>query len=138
MVQIRFRERWAESMMRERILTELHNSPGGLVASSLLARLKVDASTFEAAAVEALLMLSSDIYIAESRWRTNLKGKSARILSAIEAYTSSTGKKIFRASSALSSLAPDEHPTADELRGVLESSGGRFTLLPNEMIRRNS
>ncbi len=124
-------------MIRGRLLSELQASPSGMSLPSLLSTMKVDSGTPTAAALEAILLLSQDIYFAESRWRTSLKGKAARILSAIEAYASSTGKKIFRAGSALSSLGIDEHPTADELRYVLDSCGGRFTLLPNEMIRRN-
>jgi hypothetical protein len=124
-------------MIRDRILSELQTSPSGMSLPSLLSTMKIDGGTPNAAAVEAILLLLPDIYFAESRWRTSLKGKVARILSAIEAYASSTGKRIFRAGPALSSLAVDEHPTEDELREVLASSGGRFTLLPNEMIRRN-
>lgn len=124
-------------MMRDRLLSELQASPSGMSLPSLLSIMKIDSGSSTAAAVEAILLLLPEIYFAESRWRTSPKGKAARILSAIEAYASSTGKKIFRAGSALSSLAADEHPTADELSEVLDSCGGRFTLLPNEMIRRN-
>lgn len=124
-------------MIRDRILSELQASPSGMSLPSLLSTMKIDGGTPTAAAVEAILLLLPDIYFSESRWRTSLKGKAARILSAIEAYASSTGKRIFRAAPALSFLAVDEHPTEDELREVLASCGGRFTLLPNEMIRRN-
>jgi len=125
-------------MMRERLLKELQTSPTGLDLASLLSRLKIDGGTSACAAVEAVLLLSPEVYLSESRWRMGSKGKAGRILSAIEAYAGSTGKRIFRASAALSALSLDEHPTADELRGVLDSSGGRFTLLPNDMIKRNS
>lgn len=125
-------------MIRDRLLFELQAAPSGMSLPSLLSTMKIDSGAPNSAAVEAILLLSPDIYFAESRWRASLKGKAARILGAIEGYASSTGKKVFRASSALSSLAVDEHPTADELRDVLDSCGGRFTLLPNEMIRRNA
>jgi hypothetical protein len=108
-----------------------------LQLSELFSRLRIDSGSAAAAAVEAVLVLSPETQRVEARWRVGLKGKSSRILAAIEAYSSSTGKKIFRASSALGSLATDEHPTAEELREILGSSGGRFSLLPNEMIRRN-
>jgi hypothetical protein len=125
-------------VIRDQLLGELRNSITGLTLPSILSRLRIDAHSPAAAAVEAVLILSPDTQCVESRWKLSLKGRSARILSAIEAYSSSTGKKIFRAGPALAALTTDEHPTADELREVLDSSGDRFTLLPNEMIRRNS
>ena len=124
-------------MIRERLFGELLASPTGLDLPSLLSKMRIDAGTSASAAIEAILMLCPEVYLAESRWRMGSRGKASRILSAIEVYTSSTGKKIFRASAALSSLSADEHPTADELREILGSSGGRFTLLPNDMIKRN-
>jgi hypothetical protein len=124
-------------MIRDRVLKELQVSPMGLDLPSLLSKVGIDAVSSASSAVESILVLSSEVYLAESKWRIGSKSKSSRILSAIEVYTGSTGKKIFRVSAALSSLSADEHPTADELREILGSTGGRFTLLPNAMIKRN-
>lgn len=124
-------------MIRDRIIRELQAVPTGLDLSSLLSRMGIDVASAASASIESILMLSPEVYFAESRWRIGSKSKASRILSAIEVYTGSTGKKIFRASAALGSLSAEEHPTADELREILGSSGGRFTLLPNDMIKRN-
>lgn len=124
-------------MIRDRIIRELQASPTGLDLPSLLSRMGIDVASAASAPVESILVLSPEVYFAESRWRIGSKSKASRILSAVEVYTGSTGKKIFRASAALGSLSADEQPTVDELREILGSSGGRFTLLPNDMIKRN-
>lgn len=124
-------------MIKDRVLKELRVSPTGLDLPSVLSTMGIDGASSASSAIESILLLSPEVYFAESKWRIGSKSKASRILSAIEVYIGSTGKQIFRASAALSSLAADEHPTADELREILGSSGGRFTLLPNDMIKRN-
>src|SRR5207249_2752748 len=113
----------AATMIRDQVIEELRESPKGLSLSSILSRLRIDGCSPGAAAVEATLLLSPETHCAESRWRMTSKGRSGHILTSIEAYASSTGKKVFRASSALASLPTDEHPTVDELRELLDSSG---------------
>lgn len=124
-------------MIREQLITELRSAAGGLTLPTVLSRLRIDPYSPIAAAVEAILILTPEAQCMDSRWRLIPKGRSARILSEIEAYASSSGKIIFRAASALASLPTGEHPTADELKDVLDASGGRFSLLANDMIRRN-
>lgn len=124
-------------MIRDELVEVLRGAPAGLPLSSIFSTLKSESRGLPAAAVEALLLLSPDIRFLDGTWRLIGTGRSNRILAAIESYASATGRTIFRAASALAVLAPDEHPTPEELAELIETTGGRFKLLPNSMIRRN-
>ncbi len=87
--------------------------------------------------MEALLVLSPEVRLIDGRWRLIEVARRDRILAAVEAYASTTGKKLFRAAAALDGLSLKDQPTIEELKGVLASSGGRYSLLPNAMIKRN-
>jgi hypothetical protein len=56
---------------------------------------------------------------------------------ALENYVTATGKRIFRTASAIDGLPAEILPTEEELVQIIESSGGRFRLLPNQMIKFN-
>lgn len=87
--------------------------------------------------MEALLFLSPEIRLIDGRWRLIEVARRDRILAAVEAFASTTGKKLFRAASALDGLTLKDQPTIEELKGILASSADRYTLLPNAMIKRN-
>jgi len=124
-------------MLHDRLISALGQVPGGLTTTAIAERVESAMDPLNLAAVEATLLLSHEVSREGDRWKLVVKGRSAQILAAIESYADSSGRKIFRLAAALSSLPAQDHPTEEELREVLESSNGRFTLLPNAMIRRN-
>ena len=126
-----------EVTLHDRLLSVLAMAPGGMTSASTADRVEMPADPLSIAAVEAVLLLSREVNRDAGRWTLVVKGRSARLLAAIESYADASGKKIFRLASALSSLSVFEHPTEEELRDVLASSNGRFELLPNAMIKRN-
>lgn len=124
-------------MLREELIGILNQEQREHSATRLCEKLGHPASAENMAVVEALLMFSPEFEKVAQVWKLVKKGRTARILTAIENYADATGRKIFRLSTALADLPPHEHPTEDELRHALESSHGRFQILPNAMIKRN-
>lgn len=125
-------------MIRDRLLLALDGTPGGLSTESLARKVGVDPSPESLASLDALLMLSPETTRENDRWRLIGKNRTAQILAAIESYAITTGKKIFRLSSALEGLPAHEHPTEEELLKAVESSNGKYQLLRNAMIKRNA
>ncbi len=123
-------------MIREDLIQGLRQAPAGLPLATLLSQAGLDAA--EANLAEAVLLLSPEVGQMDGRWRLLDCGRLGRLLSAIDAFAASSGRKLFRAETALASLPAHEHPTQEELQDAIEASGGRYSLLPNLMIRRNS
>lgn len=124
-------------MIRDKLLNMFEESGNGLLLENVSEQF--DGKDIGVAyAIEAILMMSPEFACEEGRWKLLHKGKSAAILSAIESYADATGKKIFRATAALSNLSPGEQPTEEELREILTKSHGCYELLPNSMIKRRS
>jgi hypothetical protein len=124
-------------MLHGRLISALGQAPGGLTTTAIAERVDGPMDPLNLAAVEATLLLSPEVIREGDRWKLLVKGRSAQILAAIESCADSSGRKIFRLAAALSGLPAHDHPTEEELRAALESSNGRFALLPNAMIRRN-
>jgi hypothetical protein len=122
-------------MIRDELLQALRAAPAGLATATLITQAGLDPADADAA--EAVLLLSPEVGRGEGRWRLLDCGRSGRLLAAIESFAASSGRKLFRAEAALASLAAHEHPTQEELQEAVEASGGRYSLLPNLMIRRN-
>ena len=123
-------------MIRDAILTRLAETGGAAIGGLLHGTdLSVDAES--AAAVEMLLHYSSEVVFDNGKWKLAHAGRSATILAAIENYSVSTGRKIFRLSSALGRIPAHEHPNEDDLKQALDLSHGKYELLPNAMIKRN-
>jgi hypothetical protein len=123
-------------MIRDELIQSLRQAPAGLTTTTLLAQVGINATDADVA--EAVLLLSPEVGQAEGRWRLLDCGRIGRLLGAIEAHAAASGRKLFRAEAALAFLPAHEHPTQEELQDAIEASGGRFSLLPNLMIRRNS
>jgi hypothetical protein len=125
-------------MIRDRLLTILNDTPSGCSATTLAEQSGVGTEPESVAAVEFLCLFSPELVSDGSRWKLATSSSSGKILAAIENYATSSGKKIFRLSAALQGLPAHEHPTEDELAQALSASHGRFQLLPNAMIKRNT
>jgi hypothetical protein len=125
------------TLMRDRVLGMLQRVPAGASLGHILGELNINPHSEEGSAVEALLFLSPEVRLIDGRWRVVELARRDRILAAIEAYASTTGKRLFRVVTALDGLPLKDQPTVDELREVLASSNDRYTLLPNAMIKRN-
>jgi hypothetical protein len=124
-------------MIRDDLIQGLRQAPTGLPLATLLAQAGLD--TQDADLAEAILLLSPEVGHGESRrWRLLDCGRVGRLLAAIDGFAASSGRKLFRAEAALADLPAHEHPTQEELQEAIEASGGRYSLLPNLMIRRNS
>lgn len=123
-------------MIRDTIIAHLSETDGASVGS-LLQSAGLPAEAESLAAVELLLHYSSDVVLDGDKWKVAQAGRSATILAAIRNYASSSGRKIFRLSSALAQIPAHEHPNEEELKAALDLSHGEFELLPNAMIKRN-
>ncbi|MDM4018185.1 hypothetical protein [Roseiconus lacunae] len=123
-------------MIRDKLLSRLTELDGASV-TGLLQGSDVAIGPESTAAAELLLQYSSDVVLDDGKWKIAQAGRSATILAAIKNYATSSGRKIFRLSSALAKIPPHEHPNEDELRQALDHSHGEFELLPNAMIKRN-
>ena len=125
-------------MMRSQILAALSGPAARHYTIALVEACDLPVDPENAAAVQLLIHYMPEIVRDGDRWTLARVGKSSKILSAIENYAVSSGRKVFRLSSALAGIPANEHPTEDELRQALELSHGRFELLPNAMIRKTS
>ena len=125
-------------MIRDKLLDRLSLAQGTETTKSLTESC-CDAVTPESlAAVELLCRFTTEVSPMEGGWSVGKKNKTGKVLAMIENYSITTGKKIFRLTAALQELPPHEHPTQDEIEKVIDLSNGKFKLLPNAMIKRNS
>lgn len=125
------------SVRRDRIKRALDRAATGMSTRHLAEGLGDDGSPESLGGVEFLCVMSPDFQAANGVWLTTRVGKAAAVLVALENHVTSTGKRIFRSSAALEGLSADTLPTEEELVQILESSGQRFELLPNQMIKFN-
>lgn len=125
-------------MIRDTILGALSATKAGESPSTLVASCELPVEPEVSAALEVLLEYSPETIRDGDKWRLAQAGRTATILAAIENFSVSTGRKIFRLSSALRGIPPHEQPTEDELKQALGMSHGKYELLPNAMIKRNS
>jgi hypothetical protein len=123
-------------MIRDELIQALRQAPAGLATATVLAQAGLNVADADVA--EGILMLSPEVGQVDGRWRLLDCGRLGRLLGVIEAHATASGRKLFRAEAALASLPAHEHPTEEELQDAIEASGGRYSLLPNLMIRRNS
>ena len=124
-------------MIRDILLTRLTELPGGVSLRVIgkMCDVRLDAETLSS--VELLCNYLPELSSEGGKWRTGAIGRSSQLLVAIENYAMSSGRRIFRLSSALAAIPAHEHPTPEELKQALEMSHGKFEMLPNAMIRRN-
>ena len=123
-------------MIRDAILTRLAEAGGATIGGLLQGTdLYVDAES--TAAAEMLLYYSSEVVFDDGKWKIAQAGRSMTILAEIENYSVSTGRTIFRLSSALGRIPIHEHPNEGDLKQALDLSHGKYELLPNAMIKRN-
>ena len=86
-------------------------------------------------AIELLCALNPSVSHSAGGWRSSQMGKASSVILALENFAASTGKRIFRASSALEGLAADVLPTQAEFEEVIRNEGNKFEMLPNGMIK---
>lgn len=122
--------------LREGILRCLANSAEGCTTRHIAQTLEFNQSAEELATIEAFLLLSPECYQEGQRWRAKSTNRRARLLSELQRYADSSGRRIFRLATALGDVPPHDHPTEDELGAILD--GSDFELLPNAMIKRVS
>lgn len=122
--------------LRDALFRCLASSSEGCSTRRIAQALELDKTAEGIATVEAFLMLSPECYQEGSQWRVRSTNRRARILSELQRYADSSGRRIFRLSAALSHVEAHEHPTEEELSATLE--GSEFELLPNAMIKRVS
>jgi hypothetical protein len=86
-------------------------------------------------AIELLCALNPSVSHSGGGWRSSQMGKASSVILALENFAASTGKRIFRASSALEGLAADLLPTQAEFEEVIRNEGNKFEMMPNGMIK---
>ncbi len=125
-------------MLRDKLLSALGSSKDGMSSRNLADQVDYKTDACSIAALDSMLLFFPEVVREGSRWKIAAqKSRSSRILAAIESYADSTGKKIFRLSTALASIPAHEHPTEEELSHILSASHGKYQLLKNAMIKRN-
>lgn len=122
-------------MIRDSMLSKLNEASGSTLVG-MASDLGSTPSAESIAALEIVLFYCSDVHSQDGKWSVAKTGRTAAILAAIDNFATSTGRKIFRVSSALQSIPPHEQPTETELQSALEMSHGRYELLPNAMIKK--
>ena len=122
---------------RDKSKRALDRAPAGLSTVHLSEVLMEGDSPDALGAVELLCVLSPDFRCEAETWRTIQVGKAVAVLVALENHAAATGRRIFRSVSAIEGLPDDALPTLEELNQIVESSGGRFEMLPNQMIKFN-
>lgn len=123
------------SICRDRIKQSLDGATVGMSTRQIAEALSQEGSPESLGAIEFLCLMSPDFQLVNGFWLTTRVGKAAAVLLALENHATSTGKRIFRSSAALEGLPADSLPTEDELVLILQGSGQRFELLPNQMIK---
>ena len=127
-----------KEMKRETIFEILSRSDTSLTTLDIC-KGGFDSVTPEAvASCELLCIYSDEIALVNGKWQLLQKERVSAILTELTNFCETSGKKIFRVSAALARLAVHEHPTEDELTRAVELSNGKFSLLPNSMVKRNS
>lgn len=124
-------------MMYERIRQQLDASSTGLVSRELCDKVGVSATAENIAMVDIICELSPAIVVEDGHWRASGSTKTKAVLAALRNHAQTTGKSIFRASSALAGLPVEQQPTQEELASIVEMGHGHFQLLPNNMIKAN-
>lgn len=126
-------------MLRERILDVLSEESSGISLEAIAEKINYPGDASSLGTIEIFLMLSPEVTREGLKWKVaGQKSRSSRLLAAIESYADSTGKKIFRLSHALTNIPVHEHPTEEELNQILSATNGRYQLMKNAMIKRNS
>ena len=124
-------------MIYQRIRQQLDASATGMVGRELCEKSGLPTTAESIAAVEIFCDLSPAISFEDGHWRTSASTKTKAVLAALLNHAQTTGKSIFRASSALAGLPVEQQPTEDELASIVEMAHGHFQLLPNNMIKAN-
>jgi len=123
-------------MLAKRITDILEKHLSGATAGQICDDSDISYTPENIAAIDVLCGFNQHLSHDNIRWRLVSSSKTSAVLAALENHVQSTGKKIFRASSALSGLPLALQPTDDELKQALGSAGDRFQLLPNNMIKK--
>jgi hypothetical protein len=123
-------------MIRDELLRRICTIPEGVPPSGLQDRTGLNSDSEDCALIEALLLLSPEVRYEGGVWRPVSGNRAFRVLAEIRRYSAATGKRIFRLSSALAELPPQEHPTEEELKVILAATEPEFELLPNAMVKR--
>ena len=124
-------------MIRDQLLSTLETSSTGMTTSALAQQLDLPSEPDTLCALETLLTFCGEVGLEGHKWKIVKRGRKTKIITAIESYANSTGKKIFKLSAALSGLSINEYPTEDELTEMFDATNGQFQLLRNAMIKRN-
>jgi len=125
-------------MKRDEIISHLSMSSGPQAVLDICQGAFETVTPESAAGCQLICMYSKEISQVDGKWQVIQKDRVSAILTELSNYCETSGKKIFRVSAALARLAVHEHPTEDELARAVDLSNGKFSLLPNSMVKRNS
>src|SRR5689334_18554841 len=98
-------------MIRDQVLGVLSNSSDGASIKGIIEQCELSTDSETAAAIEIICHYIPEITRDGDKWKLAQAGRYSKILAAIENYALSSGKKIFRLSSALDVIPANEHPT---------------------------
>ena len=123
--------------MIESIQTELQAHPGGVATKLLAERTGLSLDAENQTMLELFCMMLPGVRKEGGEWKAAREGKTAKVIACLENHARATGKRIFRAGTALKGLPPGQHPTTEELQRAVDATHGQLLLLPNEMIKFN-
>ena len=125
-------------MRREIILEILSRSNNSLTALDICQAGFDSVNPEVVASCELLCLYADELALVDGKLQLLKKDRASAILTELTNFCEASGKRIFRVSAALERLAAHEHPTEDELKRAVDLSNGKFSLLKNSMVKRNS
>ena len=115
------------------LLHFLEARPSGLTIGELEAALRQQGAPPNPGTVECVLRLSPKFSCNADRWLRKADSKAAAVVAAFERHVQTTGRRLFKADTALASLPVDSKPTAEELLSISNDTNS-FDVLKNGMI----
>ena len=125
-------------MIHDEIMNRLSGADAPVSTPELASALGLSADAETHALIEIEAVLSTNIRRHGTGWVLSVDTPTRRVLAALRSYaTAHPGKRLFRLAAALGELPPQDQPTEEAIRQLLDGSP-EFKLLPNAMIKRVS
>ena len=122
--------------LHEKIQNVLSTRPNGVSSREIAQTAGSLTDVANIAIIEAHLLIDRHCRCQNDKWWGAGATKMQRVMETIADYAGSSGKRIFRLSTALKDLPIVCQPTEEELQQTLAQPGSAFKLLPNAMIKK--
>lgn len=113
----------------------LRERPEGTSLVHLEDELRSQGITLDPGMAEAVLMLSKQVREKNGCWYRAVSSQEEIVCEALEVYSITQNKSLFKVDKALEGMASEFRPTVEDLEKILNQSE-QFELLKNNMVRR--